>query len=281
MPPTNVGAEARPDGRPPCSRARLCSRRAPEPRSRSTPGARASRWSERGWATRSMFGRSPDLGIDDDACGALGLRLVQLAMPWPLDRDDLRGLVADVETVLVVEDKLPFVEALVKEALYRSSHSPLVIGKEDGRGRAIAADPGPVSADDVARALGPLLSDRDSPEPRRHASRRSRERAATALDTPLPRRTPYFCSGCPHNTSTRCRRPSSSSASESAATRWSCSTAATVAGGSGSDPDGRRGRAVARSRPVHGRSRISSRTSVMARFTTPPRLRCAQRSRLG
>lgn len=141
-----------------------------------------------------------DLGLD---CDALGLRLVRLGMPWPLDRAELRRLLAGVETVLVVEDKLPFVETLVKEALYRAPEAPLVLGKEDAGGRELLSPRSALTADDVARALARII-----PADRLGAEARARlallERAAAApVAAPMARRTPYFCSGCPHNTSTR------------------------------------------------------------------------------
>jgi indolepyruvate ferredoxin oxidoreductase len=206
MPPANVSAEADLMG------ARLARARDYAVRARLNavtldPGRPRVAIIGAGLGYQSVLRALADLGLDDGACGALGLRLVRLAMPWPLDRDELRGLLADVETVLVVEDKLPFVEGLVKEALYRSGHSPLVIGKEDDQGRPLLPILGSVSADDVARALGHLLFDSsdDGVLPtlaRAHLEALSRE-PGSLIDAPLPRRTPYFCSGCPHNTSTR------------------------------------------------------------------------------
>lgn len=150
-----------------------------------------------GMGFQSVLRAVDDLGLD---CEALGLRLVCLGMPWPLDRAELRELLGGVETVLVVEDKLAFVETLIKEALYRTPDAPLVLGKEDADGRELLSSRSALGADDVARGLGRLL-------PADALSDRARARLAL-LDRPaeppaVPRRTPYFCSGCPHTTSTR------------------------------------------------------------------------------
>ncbi len=146
-----------------------------------------------------------DLGLDEAAREAIGLRIIQLGMPWPLERDVIRSLTAGLETVLVVEDKLPFVEGLVKEALYRAPDQPLILGKEDAEGRPLLSTRSALTADDVAAALAHVLSDLPLPE-----SVRATVTARTQLtELPvlaageLPKRTPYFCSGCPHNTSTR------------------------------------------------------------------------------
>ena len=104
-----------------------------------------------GVAHQAVLRALDDLGLGADERDALGLRVVQLGMPWPLDTGTVRELTAEVETVLVVEDKLPFVEGLIKEALYGTAGAPQVIG-------------GPVrtttGADDVALDLGRAL-DRD------------------------------------------------------------------------------------------------------------------------
>jgi indolepyruvate ferredoxin oxidoreductase len=144
-----------------------------------------------------------DLGIDAAGREALGIRLVSLAMPWPVDRDELRRLCAGVETVLVVEDKLPFVEANLKEALYRTADAPLIVGKEDADGRPLLPLRSAVVADDVARALVRVLGAEAVPEQARARVAALEALMRPATDAPLPARTPYFCSGCPHSTSTR------------------------------------------------------------------------------
>ena len=166
-----------------------------------------------GMGQQALLRALSDLGLGRDQWEALGLRLVHVRMPWPLEAAQLREFARDVESVLVIEDKLPFVEAALKEALYRTPSAPLVLGKADhdrsellpvGGGELLPPG-GAVSADDVARALARVLpADLVWPE--------LRARLDAALEDrthPLDRlvqelaRTPYFCSGCPHNTSTR------------------------------------------------------------------------------
>ena len=145
-----------------------------------------------------------DLGLDPAAREAAGLRLVRLSMPWPLERDELRRLAGGVETVLVVEDKLPFVEQLVRDALYRLPDAPRVLGKQDDDGAPLLSARGALSSDDVARAIGRVLgADALGEQGRARLARIEQRRDATGKLVPLPQRTPYFCSGCPHNVSTR------------------------------------------------------------------------------
>jgi len=147
-----------------------------------------------------------DLALDAAALAAAGIRLIKLGMPWPLHPDTVAEMTDGLQTVLVVEDKLPFVESQLKEALYGRPHQPLIVGKHDAGGRPLLAVSGQVGADDVAAALVTLLA--DSPLPER-ARRRFEARGQVPTPSPPvsepgdPRRTPYFCSGCPHNASTR------------------------------------------------------------------------------
>ncbi len=152
------------------------------------------------------------LGFDEQACEDAGLRIVQLQMPWPLDPVRIRELLADVETVLVVEDKLAFVETQLKEALYRQPHQPLVIGKYDADGRPLLSVRSTLGADDVADGLLAVLPpELRSDKARAWGALRDAERAVTASSglsggagpEPTPKRIPTFCSGCPHNTSTK------------------------------------------------------------------------------
>ena len=146
-----------------------------------------------------------DLGFEREEWEALGLRLVQISMPWPLPAEQLRSFAADLETVLVVEDKLPFVEAQLKEALYRLPRTPWVLGKEDAEGRELLPLGGGVSADDVTRALARVLPGEGAPDALVERMRAAVEDRSHPLDRLAleVKRTPYFCSGCPHNTSTR------------------------------------------------------------------------------
>ena len=156
-----------------------------------------------GMAHQAVLRALSDLGIGAGEQEALGLRIVRLGMPWPMDRHEIRRLVAGTETVLVVEDKLPFVESQVKEALYRTSHTPLVLGAEDEEGRPLLGVQGSLSADDVAAALGRVIDDYRLPAQARERLAALREAPAPGPAPSEPKRTPYFCSGCPHNSSTR------------------------------------------------------------------------------
>ncbi len=135
---------------------------------------------------------------DEDALRAAGIRLFQLMMPLPLDRHDVREFAAGLDDVLVIEEKNATLELLVRDALYDSAERPRVWGKRDADGQVVVPYHGLLDADRIMPALrlhlGARLADRLAPE-RQHPDRNL---IPLSID-----RAPYFCSGCPHNTSTR------------------------------------------------------------------------------
>ncbi|MEU7004115.1 indolepyruvate ferredoxin oxidoreductase family protein [Nonomuraea sp. NPDC046570] len=130
------------------------------------------------------------------------LRVLKVDMIYPLDEQAIHDFAAGLEEVLVLEEKGPFLERLVKDALYGTQGAPRVTGKRDEHGAPLVPTAGVLDADIVARVVAArLLAHHDLP--------RLRDRAAgleTARRRTLPliqQRTPFFCSGCPHNMSTK------------------------------------------------------------------------------
>ncbi|MYW04378.1 indolepyruvate ferredoxin oxidoreductase family protein [Streptomyces sp. SID3343] len=145
-----------------------------------------------------------DLGLDDEAGAALGLRLIRLGMPFPLDDAELAELTAGLDEVLVVEDKVPFLEGRLKEALYRRPDAPRIVGRHDESGRVLLTARGTLGAEDVAKALAARIGADALPAgAAAHVQLLSPKRPSRIALPMVASRTPYFCSGCPHNASTR------------------------------------------------------------------------------
>jgi indolepyruvate ferredoxin oxidoreductase len=140
------------------------------------------------------------LGLDAEGASALGIRVLELAALHPLDAAAVRRLAKGVETVLVVEDKQPFLETAVRDALYATADAPSVLGKRDRDGSPLVPLAGAVTTATLVEALRRVLQTKVAPE-RLAPSRR--EPALQMIVSPEAVRTPFFCSGCPHNTSTK------------------------------------------------------------------------------
>ena len=144
------------------------------------------------------------LGIDEVRAADLGLRLGKVGVPWPLDPAFVRRFAEGLELVVVVEEKRGLIEPQVKEILYGTANAPRVIGKSDETGGVLFPAKGALSSDEVALAIGRRIVERVPDEALAAPVKRLEEMAAVARGAgEIAVRTPYFCAGCPHNTSTR------------------------------------------------------------------------------
>ena len=144
-----------------------------------------------------------DLGIDEVRANDLGIRLFKVACPWPIDPSELKSFVSGLDLVMVVEEKRSLIEVQVREELYGSQHQPMVIGKKDEKGDWLFPVHGALDPNDVAIALGArLLQYQDDPALRSRLEEIAKAQGRLAEAQEIAKRTPYFCSGCPHNSST-------------------------------------------------------------------------------
>ena len=154
-----------------------------------------------------------ELGIDEQFAADIGIRLYKVAMPWPLEPDGVREFAQGLDEILVVEEKRQMVEYQLKEQLYnwRDDVRPRVIGKFDEkgewvhpRGEWLLTSKADFSVSQIARVIASRIA-------RFHTSDLIKARLAflEAKDVVLnkqvntPPRPAYYCSGCPHNTSTK------------------------------------------------------------------------------
>ena len=147
-----------------------------------------------------------DLGIGPAEAEAIGLRLYKVAMPWPLEPEGVQGFAEGLAEILVVEEKRSLIETQLKEQLYNwaADRRPRIIGKHDEAGEWILPSNGELSPSQIARVIGRRLAELGGADfvAERLARIENRERQLGGNVVPF-QRTPYFCSGCPHNTSTR------------------------------------------------------------------------------
>ncbi len=146
-----------------------------------------------------------DLGIDEKRANDLGLRLFKLACPWPIGREELLDFAKGLDLIIVVEEKRSLIEVQVREELYGSPHQPIVIGKKDEDNNWLFPAHGALDSNEIALCLADRITKHvghlDDIVRRAEAIRASQGLYETTQ--PLAMRSPYFCSGCPHNTSTK------------------------------------------------------------------------------
>ncbi|MCL4756778.1 MAG: indolepyruvate ferredoxin oxidoreductase family protein [Rhodocyclaceae bacterium] len=154
-----------------------------------------------------------DLGIDEAVAAEIGLRVFKVGMVWPLEAEGVRRFAEGLDEILVVEEKRQFLEYQLKEELYNWNEAvrPRVIGKFDEKGEWalphegwLLPAAGELTPAMIARAIAGRIA-------RYYTSDRIKARLAfiEAKEAALARprlsiqRVPHYCSGCPHNTSTK------------------------------------------------------------------------------
>ena len=166
-----------------------------------------------------------DLGIDEEVARDIGIRLYKVGMTWPLEAEGVRTFAQGLEEILVVEEKRQILEYQLKEELYnwRDDVRPRVVGKFDdtgewsnphseGHGHWLLPATYELNPAQIARAIATRISKYFEGHP---IEQRVRERiayleakeavlkAGSPAPNPATDRIPHFCSGCPHNTSTK------------------------------------------------------------------------------
>lgn len=141
------------------------------------------------------------IGLPADALSNSPVRLMRIGMPYPLHPQDIREFAEGLDEILVIEEKRSFMEAAIRDALYGAVRAPAVTGKRDTDGSDLIPVYGELDADVIGPKLYRRLVARGvqagpDPDNRAHVP-------AGRIELPLAKRAPYFCSGCPHNTSTK------------------------------------------------------------------------------
>ncbi|HVV60467.1 MAG TPA: indolepyruvate ferredoxin oxidoreductase family protein [Pseudolabrys sp.] len=145
-----------------------------------------------------------ELGLDELKCNDVGLRIFKIACPWPIARQELADFAQGLDLIIVVEEKRSLIEVQVREELYGTANQPVCIGKKDEQGNWLFPVKGALDPNDVAVCIGErLLRYSQSDELAANVARLKSAQRALAETADVAQRIPYFCSGCPHNTSTR------------------------------------------------------------------------------
>ena len=147
-----------------------------------------------------------DLGLDEALCAQVGLRVLKVGMSWPLEPVSVHEFVEGLDEILVVEEKRSIIEDQLTGQLYNwpVGKRPVVVGEFDEAGHSLLPNLSELTPAMIARAiakrLAPIYSSSQIEE--RLAFLAAKE-ASLAAPKHTTLRTPHFCSGCPHNTSTK------------------------------------------------------------------------------
>ncbi|MCG8446794.1 MAG: indolepyruvate ferredoxin oxidoreductase family protein, partial [Hyphomicrobiales bacterium] len=145
-----------------------------------------------------------DLGIDEVKAANVGLRLFKIGMPWPVEPEGVKAFAEGLDQIIVVEEKRSLIETQIKEQLYGAANMPSIIGKRDEKDNRLFQANGALDPNEIAIAIGErLLKYADDPDLNARVGVIKQAQARLKSIAAIAGRTPYFCAGCPHNTSTR------------------------------------------------------------------------------
>lgn len=148
-----------------------------------------------------------DLGLDLDGAKRLGLSIYKPAMTWPLEPEGIAKFAHGLDEILVVEEKRGLIEGQLKDILYNveASRRPRIHGKRDADGSWLLPAADELDARLVVQAMARRFGGRDGFEAvsARATFLANRAQALAQTEQAKVARIPYFCSGCPHNTSTK------------------------------------------------------------------------------
>lgn len=149
-----------------------------------------------------------DLGISHQQAAELGIRLYKVAMPWPLEPEGVFEFANGIQEILVIEEKRGLIEDQLKEQLYSwqdrtGSERPRIVGKKDELGNELLTSLSELTPAMIARAIAARIAPfHSSSQISNRLSFLTEKEQELAQPRALQERTPHFCSGCPHNTST-------------------------------------------------------------------------------
>jgi indolepyruvate ferredoxin oxidoreductase len=143
-----------------------------------------------------------EMGLDEAALRYYGVRILKMGMLFPMEPTVVRDFAQGLEEIFVIEEKRPFLEMFAKNVLYGTANAPRIVGKFDEEEKELLPHYGEFESDVIVRALLKRLSRKTRIESAENWLKRLDEVHARSK-LPTTSRTAWYCSGCPHNSSTK------------------------------------------------------------------------------
>ena len=142
-----------------------------------------------------------EMGLDAAALRHYGIRILKMGMLFPMEPTVVQDFAQGLEEIFVIEEKRPFLEMFAKNVLYGRANAPRIVGKFDEEDKELLPHFGEFESDVIVRALLKRLSRKARVESAEAWLKRLDEIHARSK-LPTTGRTAWYCSGCPHNSST-------------------------------------------------------------------------------
>jgi len=142
-----------------------------------------------------------ELGLEEEQLHQYGIRLLKIGMMFPMEPQIIHEFSQGLEEILIIEEKRAFMEFFIRDILYHRSERPNIIGKRDEFEKAFISPHGELDVDKIAQIIAKRISQR-IPLESIQTRLQQIQTPVDILTVPLLPRSPFFCSGCPHNSST-------------------------------------------------------------------------------
>ena len=143
------------------------------------------------------------IGIDKKLAKQIGIKFLKIAMPWPLEDNIIQEFSQGLEKIIVIEEKRSLIETQIKEILFNSNKNIKIIGKLDEENNDLFLSTGSLDPGIIAIKLFKYIKPIYSSEEIVYKIDNLKNLVKKNYNYLNIKRTPYFCSGCPHNTSTK------------------------------------------------------------------------------
>ncbi|MBT3369205.1 MAG: indolepyruvate ferredoxin oxidoreductase family protein [Rhodospirillaceae bacterium] len=145
-----------------------------------------------------------ELGLTAEMAADMGIRLYKVAMTWPMEPQGALEFAKGLEEIVVIEEKRPIMEDQLRSLLYGRDAAPRIVGKKDENNRVLLPEIGELTPGMVAQSIvGRIKKFSEMPDFDQRLARIEQIETGAKGSPPTILRTPYFCSGCPHNSSTK------------------------------------------------------------------------------
>jgi indolepyruvate ferredoxin oxidoreductase len=144
-----------------------------------------------------------EMGLNEDQLRRLGIRLLKIGMLFPMENDIINEFADGLQEIFVIEEKRSFIEMFIRDILYNRTERPTIVGKHDEKGNMLVPAYGELDPDTLVAVIAKRLVGKiDSEEIENRLNQIRNGSSVGMINLNTPSRSPFYCSGCPHNTST-------------------------------------------------------------------------------
>ena len=143
------------------------------------------------------------LNIDSETAKEIGLTSYKIGLVWPIEPNGLKNWAKGLKTIIIIEEKRKLMEEQIKNILFGTENQPKIFGERDLQGNLLFKNEGVLEPVDISIKIAEILDKQINLKSLQDRIILLKELLSPKSNAVVDDRTPYFCSGCPHNSSTK------------------------------------------------------------------------------